>query len=339
MPKIVLHEHLDGGPRPETLVALAAEQDVSLPETTPDALADWFYASASSGSLEGYLAPFHIVTSLMQDPASLHRVAREYVEDLVADGVIYAEIRFAPELHVHKGLTPSAVVAAVADGLREGMEEAKGAIDARLILCAIRNLDHSDETARLVLNDETGLVVAFDLAGGEAGYPPARHARALKAIHDAGANLTLHAGEVPSLASLSEAAQTWGAHRIGHGVAVMLDVADGVPGALAQDLLDRQVPFEVCPLSNVQTGVCDTLREHPFEAMRALGFNVTLNTDNRLMSRTSMTHEFDEVARAFGYDFATVLNLSRAAARAVFADDATRGALVAKIDAFARENV
>lgn len=332
MPKVVLHEHLDGGPRTATLIELAASRGIKLPSTDPVVLADWFYDTATSGSLKGYLATFDTVNAVLQDAESLERVTEEYVADLTADGVIYAEIRFAPERHVAQGLTMTQVVGAVARGIRAGM--AKGSIDVRLILCAIRNFERSLEVAHLVSNDPTGLVVAFDLAGGEDGNPPRNHNAALRHLSEAERPYTLHAGEIPSLPSLREALQTYGANRIGHGVAAMLDVhpETGAPGPILQDALARGVPFEVCPTSNLQTGVCATMAQHPFDAMRKLGLSVSINVDNRLMSRTSLTQEMAVVAEAFDYDLTDLAELSQNAAGAIFATDEERSTLVERIN-------
>jgi len=332
MPKVVLHEHLDGGPRTATLIELAADRGIKLPSTNPAVLADWFYDTASSGSLEGYLATFDTVNAVLQDTEALERVAEEYVADLMADGVIYAEVRFAPERHVFQGLSMTQVVAAVAKGMRAGM--AKGPITVRLILCAIRNFDRSLEVAGLVSNDPTGLVVAFDLAGGEDGNPPRNHDAALRHLQAAERPYTLHAGEVPSLPSLREAVQTYDANRIGHGVAIMLDLdpENGSSGPILQDAVTRGVPFEICPTSNLQTGVCTTLAEHPFDAMRRAGLAVTVNVDNRLMSRTSMTHEMGALAGEFNYGMTDLAGLSGNAAKAIFATNEERSSLVTHIN-------
>lgn len=331
MPKVVLHEHLDGGPRTATLIELAAGRGVKLPSTDPAALTNWFYDTATSGSLGGYLATFDTVNAVLQDAESLERVAEEYVADLVADGVIYAEIRFAPERHVERGLSMTQVVAAVARGLRAGM--AKSSIDVRMIICAVRNLNRSLEVATLVSNDPTGLVVAFDLAGGEDGNPPRNHNAALRHLQAAGRPYTLHAGEIPSLPSLREALQTYGADRIGHGVAMLRDVdpITGAHGPILQDAVARGVPFEVCPTSNLQTGVCATMAQHPFDAMRKAGLAVTVNVDNRLMSRTTLTQEMGVLVGAFDYDLAVLGALSQNAAAAIFATDEERSALKTRI--------
>ncbi|MEP5728557.1 MAG: adenosine deaminase [Sulfitobacter sp.] len=332
IPKVVLHEHLDGGPRTATLIELAASRGIKLPSTNPVALADWFYDTATSGSLEGYLATFDTVNAVLQDTEALEHVAEEYVADLIADGVIYAEIRFAPERHIFGGLSMAQVVGAVARGIRAGMT--KGSITVRIILCAIRNLDRSLEVAGLVINDPTGLVVAFDLAGGEDGNPPHNHDAALRQVQAAERPYTIHAGEIPSLPSLREALQTYGANRIGHGVAAMLDVdpETGAPGPILQDALARGVPFEVCPTSNLQTGVCATMAQHPFDAMRKSGLAVSINVDNRLMSQTSLTQEMAVVAHAFDYDLTDLAELSQNAAEAIFATDEERSTLVKRIN-------
>jgi adenosine deaminase len=268
MPKVVLHKHLDGRPRTAMLIELAASRGIKLPSIDPLVLADWFYDTATSGSLKGYLATFYALNGVLQDAESLGRVTEEYVADLTGDGVIYAEPRFAPERHVAQGMTITQVVGAVARGIRAGM--AKGTIDVRMILCVIRNFERSLEVAHVVSNDPTGLVVVFDLAGGEDGNPPGKHNVALRHLREKESPYTLLAGEIPSLPSLREAFQTYAANRIGHSVAAMRHVhpETGAPWPILQDALARGVQFEVCPTSNLLTGVCATMAQHPFDAMR-----------------------------------------------------------------------
>ncbi|MCL2543817.1 MAG: adenosine deaminase [Microbacteriaceae bacterium] len=305
-PKVLLHDHLDGGLRPATVVALAAECGHELPEISADAIGAWFRAAADSGSLERYLDTFAHTLAVMQTPDALTRVAREAVEDLAADGVVYAEIRYAPELHLARGLTLDEVVGAVQRGLAEGTEAIGGRIVVRQLCTAMRQAARSREIAELAISWRDRGVAGFDIAGPEAGYPPSRFLDAFEHVRRENGHITIHAGEAFGLPSIWEAVQWCGADRLGHGVRIVDDIttgADGRPrlGRLASYIRDKRIPLELCPTSNVQTGAAPSIAEHPIKLLTDLRFRVTVNTDNRLMSGTSMTGELAALASAFGY--------------------------------------
>ncbi|WP_141012670.1 adenosine deaminase [Nocardioides sambongensis] len=305
-PKVLLHDHLDGGLRPATIVELAADAGHELPETDPAALADWFAAAADSGSLVRYLETFAHTVGVMQTGPALTRVARECVEDLAADGVVYAEIRYAPELHVEQGLTLDEVVGAVEQGFAEGMEATGGRIVVRALITAMRQAARSKEIAELAIAWRERGVAGFDIAGPEAGYPPSRFLDAFDFVRRNNGHITIHAGEAFGLPSIWEAVQWCGADRLGHGVRIVDDISVGNDGEvrlgrLASYVRDKRIPLEMCPSSNVQTGAAASIAEHPIKLLADLRFRVTVNTDNRLMSRTSMTEEFRLLGDAFGY--------------------------------------
>lgn len=300
LPKVVLHDHLDGGLRPETLIELAAEIGHELPSTDPSELARIFAENANSGSLVRYLEAFAHTTAVMQTAANLSRIAREAVVDLAADGVIYAELRYAPEQHLQSGLSLQEVVDAVQAGIEEGIAEAAEAghgIRAAALLCAMRHLDRSLEIAQLaVANRGTGCV-GFDIAGPEFGFRPVQHAEAFKLLREELMPVTIHAGEADGAESVGEALGLGSARRIGHGVRIHEDIEgfgtdEPVYGVIAQYALDQQIPLECCPTSNVQTAAAPSISSHPMHELRNLGFAVTINTDNRLVSGVSMSGEF-----------------------------------------------
>ena len=309
-PKVLLHDHLDGGLRPETVIALAQESGYAdLPSTDPAALAQWFADAAYSGSLERYLETFRHTVGVTQTAGALERVARECAEDLAHDGVVYAEVRFAPELHLLRGLTEREVVEAVLAGFRQGEERAAAEgrrIRIGVLLTAMRTATHSRQIAELAVEYRDQGVVGFDIAGAEAGFPPTRHLDAFEYLRKENAHFTIHAGEAFGLPSIWEAIQWCGADRLGHGVRIVDDIEvlpDGTErlGRLASYVRDRRIPLEMCPSSNVQTGAAPSIEEHPIGRLRRLGFRVTVNTDNRLMSGTSMTREMTLLSDAFGY--------------------------------------
>lgn len=309
-PKVLLHDHLDGGMRPETVIDLAQESGYAdLPSTDPSALAQWFAEAAYSGSLERYLETFRHTVGVTQTAGALQRVARECAEDLARDGVVYAEVRFAPELHLLRGLTEREVVEAVLAGFVQGEERAAEAghrIRIGVLLTAMRTATHSRQIAELAVEYRDQGVVGFDIAGAEAGFPPTRHLDAFEYLRKENAHFTIHAGEAFGLPSIWEAIQWCGADRLGHGVRIVDDIEvlpDGTErlGRLASYVRDRRIPLEMCPSSNVQTGAAPSIEEHPIGRLRRLGFRVTVNTDNRLMSGTSMTHEMSLLSEAFGY--------------------------------------
>jgi adenosine deaminase len=305
LPKVLLHEHLDGVLRPETVIALAKSAGYDqLPTENPEELARWFHQGANQGSLPKYLQGFVHTIAVMQTEQALERVAYEQAEDLSGDGVVYFETRFAPVFHTRAGLSHQQVVAAVLKGLERG--RADFGITSRLIICAMRNMDVSLEMAELAVDFRDRGVVGFDLAGEEGGYPPKKHVAAFHYIQRQNFSITIHAGEGYGKESIWQAIQYCGAHRIGHGTRLIDDIAiaeDGKVvklGDLAQYVLDKRIPLEICLLSNVQTGAARSLAEHPFKTFYREKFRVTLNTDNRLMSDTTMTKEFEAGAETFG---------------------------------------
>jgi adenosine deaminase len=308
-PKVLLHDHLDGGLRPQTILELAAELGHELPADDAASLGDWFAAAADSGSLVRYLETFDHTVAVMQTGPSLTRVARECVEDLAADGVVYAEVRYAPEQHVEQGLTLDEVVAAVQEGFDEGTAAAAAAghpIVVRQLLTAMRHQARSMEIAELAVAWRDRGVAGFDIAGAEAGHPPTRHLDAFEYLQRENSHFTIHAGEAFGLPSIWQAIQWCGADRLGHGVRIIDDIKvdeNGTVhlGRLAAYVRDQRIPLEMCPASNVQTGAVDSIAEHPIGLLTRLRFRVTVNTDNRLMSRTSMTDEMCALVDAFGY--------------------------------------
>ena len=309
-PKVLLHDHLDGGLRPRTIVDLARETGYrQLPTTDAGELGDWFTRAAASGSLERYLETFAHTVAVMQRREALVRVAAECAEDLAADGVVYAEVRYAPELHTGHGLGLDDVVEAVLEGFRLGSERARengGRIRVGCLLTAMRHAARSREIAELAVRYRDDGVVGFDIAGAEAGFPPTRHLDAFEYLRRENGHFTIHAGEAFGLPSIWEALQWCGADRLGHGVRITDDITehgDGTYelGRLAAYVRDRRVPLEMCPSSNIQTGAARSLAEHPIGLLTRLRFRVTVNTDNRLMSGCSMTSEMMALVATFGY--------------------------------------
>ncbi len=308
VPKALLHDHLDGGLRTSTVLELADEIGWILPETEPDALQAWFTAGAATKDLLQYLATFEHTLAVMQSEAHIERVAAEAVIDLALDGVVYAELRFAPELHQHNGLTLEAVVRAATAGFRRGEREAAAAgstIVVNAILCAMRTEHRSLEIAQVVdrLRHHDDKVVGFDLAGAETGWPPSLHAEALSFARERHLNVTIHASEPPDL-ELIDDALVHGAHRIGHGVRLRSDIStrpdDSLElGTLARYVLDHQIPLEMAPTCHVQVGAVPDVYSHPIGPMLRHGFNVSVNTDNRLMSDVMPSSELLMVTRTF----------------------------------------
>jgi adenosine deaminase len=312
-PKVLLHDHLDGGLRPATIVELAADIGHQLPRTDAAELGRWFVESADSGSLPRYLETFDHTVAVMQNAEAITRVASECVQDLAADGVVYAEIRYAPEQHLTAGLSLEQVVDAVRAGFEDGMAKAERPIVARQLLTAMRHQARSMEIAELSVAYRDAGVVGFDIAGAEAGYPPTRHLDAFEYLQRENAHFTIHAGEAFGLPSIWQAIQWCGADRLGHGVRIIDDISydpaaglDGKVelGRLAAYVRDRRIPLEMCPSSNLQTGAADSIAQHPIGLLAQLKFRVTVNTDNRLMSGTSMSRELTLLAEAFDYGLA-----------------------------------
>jgi adenosine deaminase len=310
-PKALLHDHLDGGLRPATVIELAGAVGHRLPSTDVDELGEWFTAAADSGSLERYLETFTHTVAVMQTPDGIYRVAQECAEDLAADGVVYAEVRFAPEQHLERGLSLPEVVEAVLAGFAAGAVAARSAgtpIRVGTLLTAMRHAARSTEIAELAVRFRDVGVVGFDIAGAEAGYPPTRHLDAFEYLQRENFHFTIHAGEAFGLPSIWQAIQWCGADRLGHGVRIVDDIEvareERGLGRLAAYVRDKRIPLELCPSSNVQTGAAASIAEHPIGLLRELRFRATVNTDNRLMSGTSMSREMALLVDAFGYGWA-----------------------------------
>jgi adenosine deaminase len=325
-PKVVLHDHLDGGLRPSTVSELARESRYKgLPTLDPDELAAWFIADAEGSDLVHYLEGFAHTTAIMQTRDQIERVAAECALDHARDGVVYAEIRFAPELHTDAGLTLAEVVNAVLSGFNQGMRQAAAegrTIIVRTIISAMRQAHMSEEIAALAISFRDHGVCGFDIAGPEDGFPPTEHLRAFHLIQRENFHLTVHAGEAFGLPSLWEAVQFCNAERLGHGVRIVDDISlidDRYElGRLASYIRDRRIPLEVCPTSNVHTGAALSIAEHPVELLRKLRFRVTLNTDNRLMSGITMSSEFDVCAQAFNWSLDDMMWMTINAAKSAF---------------------
>src|SRR3954471_17930699 len=306
-PKALLHDHLDGGLRPETILELADAVGHPLPAGDAEALGAWFVAAADSGSLERYLETFAHTVAVMQTEAGLHRVAKECALDLAADGVVYAEVRYAPEQHLERGLSLDAVVDAVQAGFVAGSAEAAALgrpIRVGVLLTAMRHAARSQEIAELAVRYRDAGVVGFDIAGAEAGFPPTRHLDAFEYLQRENFHFTIHAGEAFGLPSIWQAIQWCGADRLGHGVRIVDDIVGGQLGRLSSYVRYKRLPLELCPSSNVQTGAAASIAEHPIGLLADLRFRVTVNTDNRLMSGTSMSREMTLLCEAFGYGWA-----------------------------------
>jgi adenosine deaminase len=327
-PKALLHDHLDGGVRPATVIELAeACGYTGLPTTDVDELAQWFVSGANQKDLVLYLEAFDHTLAVMQTRDALMRVAAECAEDLAADGVVYAEVRFAPELHTEGELGLDDVVSAVIDGFRLGSDRAAAAgrpITLYALLTAMRTQARSSEIAEVAVRWRDDGVVGFDIAGAEAGFPPTRHLDAFQLVARENFHITIHAGEAFGLPSIWEALQWCGAERLGHGVRIVDDItadSDGRPvlGRLAGFVRDRRVPLEMCPTSNVHTGAAPSIAEHPIGLLRRLRFRVTVNTDNRLMSDTTLSKEFAALVDTFGYGWDDVEWLTTNAMKSAFA--------------------
>lgn len=335
LPKILLHDHLDGGLRPSTLIELAGQIGHELPSTDADELARIFAQNANSGSLVRYLEAFAHTTAVMQTAENLRRVAREAVVDLARDGVIYAELRYAPEQHVAGGLSLQEVVEAVQDGLDEGMEQAVSeglSIRAAALLDAMRHLDRSLEIAQLALDNRGTCCVGFDIAGPELGFPPADHREAFALLRDNHLPVTIHAGEADGVESVSQALGLGAARRLGHGVRIHEDIAgfgteEPELGVVAQHALDQQIPLECSPTSNVQTGAAASIAAHPMSELRDLGFAVTVNTDNRLVSGVSVSGECLALVEQAGWTKEDLFEAQLTAAWAAFVPYDDRAAL------------
>lgn len=326
-PKALLHDHLDGGVRPATVLEIADRIGYDkVPATDADELAAWFRIRSHSSSLERYLEQFSHTVAVMQTPDALHRVAYECVEDLAADAVVYAEVRFAPELHLQKGMSLDAVVDAVLVGFADGQRDAAAAgrpITVRCLVTAMRHAALSREIAELAIRFRDKGVIGFDIAGAEAGNPPTRHLDAFEYLRRNNARFTIHAGEGFGLPSIHEAIAFCGAERLGHGVRIVDDISvadDGTMhlGRLSSIVRDKRIPFEMCPSSNLQTGAVARIAEHPFDLLARARFRVTVNTDNRLMSDTTMSDEMLLLAETFGYGWTDLERFTINAVKSAF---------------------
>lgn len=334
LPKISLHDHLDGGVRPATIVELARDLGVEVPEADGDRLAAWFHEQSDSGSLVDYIKTFDVTLGVMQTADALRRIAREFVEDLAADGVVYAEVRWAPEQHLERGLSLQDAVDAVQDGFEEGEDAAEQAghdIRVSQILSAMRQSDRSLEIAQLAVANRDNGVAAFDIAGPEDGYAPSGHREAFDYLAAEFFPVTVHAGEAAGLDSIRSALIDGRALRIGHGVRLASDLEvvsrEGEEvfvqfGTLARWVRDREIPLELAPSSNLQTGAIaawgEQWEDHPFDLLYQLGFAVTVNVDNRTQSRTSLTRELAALAETFEYDLDDLQTFQLNAAAAAF---------------------
>ncbi len=305
-PKVLLHDHLDGGLRPSTVIDLA---DISgykeLPSSNVEKLSEWFHEGANRRDLNLYLETFAHTVGVMQDEYSCHRVAKECAEDLAEDGCVYAEIRFAPSLFTTQKLSIHEVIEAVLSGFSEGSSGTN--LTLRTIITAMRTSNDSKTIAEAAVDFRDKGVVGFDIAGREAGYPPTDHLEAFQLLQRENFHFTIHAGEAFGLPSIWEAVQYCGAERLGHGVRIIDDIeldssGNYILGSLASFIRDRRIPLELCPTSNIHTGAVQSLEEHPIGLLKELGFRVTVNTDNRLMSNVSMTSELLSLNKAFDWD-------------------------------------
>jgi len=347
LPKVSLHDHLDGGLRPQTVIDLAAEIDFELPTTDVAKLRRWFIDQSSSGSLEEFLETFSVTTAIMQTAPQLTRVAREFVLDLVADGVIYGEVRWAPENHIEGGLSLDEAVEAVTAGIAEGIDAAAATgHDIRIgqIICAMRQADRSLEVAELAVRHRPNGVVGFDVAGPEVGFPASRFAEAFAYLAKNYLPVTVHAGEADGLASIESALFDGRALRLGHGVRIADDItvtseddeaAYVQLGPIAQWVKDREITLEICPVSNLFTDAVPTtdLGDHPFDLLYQLGFRVTVSPDDRLMTGTTISQELSQLVETFGYDLTDLEVFQQNAAASAFLSVDDREELADRISA------
>jgi adenosine deaminase len=339
LPKALLHDHLDGGLRPETIIEIAQQIGYKkLPTDDPKQLADWFEESCNSHSLVRYLETFSHTIAVMQRKEAIIRVARECAIDLARDGVVYAEVRGAPELFTEQGLSLDQVVEATLEGYKQGMAEAEregNKIRVESLLCGMRQNNRSQEAAAAVVKYRNKGVVGFDIAGPEDGFPPTNQLDTFEYLRKENAHFTIHAGEAYGLPSIWEAIQICGAERLGHGVRIIddIDFSGDKPklGTLASYVRDRRIPLELCPTSNLQTGAVKTYSDHPIGILAKLRFRVTLNTDNRLMSRTSMSNEMSECVKSFGWKFADLQRVTVNALKSSFIPFEERLEIIEKI--------
>ncbi|MEY3185447.1 MAG: hypothetical protein RIR58_183 [Actinomycetota bacterium] len=326
LPKVLLHDHVDGGLRPQTIIDIARQIDLELPSYDPDSLQDSIFASCNEGSLEKYLKNFDYTIAVMQSYENLVRVSRECVIDLALDGVVYAEVRGAPELFTQGGLTISQVIEATLQGISEGVTEAQSLnrkIETKFIACAMRHTNRSLEVAETILKFRDKGVVGFDIAGAESGFPASNHRAAFDLLHDQGFPYTIHAGEAAPFESMRDAIINCRAKRIGHGVRLIdeIDLSGDAP-KLSDDakmIRDRQIHLEMAPTSNLQTGAAADYESHPAAVLHDLGFNIALNTDNRLMSNTSLSREYVLMGNIHNWSIEDLVEMNKKAQAAAFA--------------------
>jgi adenosine deaminase len=325
LPKVLLHDHVDGGLRPQTIIEIAKEINLALPSYEADALQQIIFESCNEGSLEKYLKNFDYTIAVMQSYENLVRVSRECVLDLAQDGVIYAEVRGAPELFTQGGLSIAEVISATLEGISQGITEAKTQgkiIETYFIACAMRHANRSLEVAETVLQFRDKGVVGFDIAGAESGFPASNHRAAFDLLHDQGFPYTIHAGEAAAFTSMQDAITNCRAKRIGHGVRLIdeIDFSSDTPvlSDAAKFILDQQIHLEMAPTSNLQTGAAMSYQTHPAAILHELGFNVALNTDNRLMSNTTLTREYEVMSQAHNWDLKVAETMNQRARKAAF---------------------
>ena len=339
LPKALLHDHLDGGLRPQTLIEIADRIGYKkLPTNDPIELAKWFEDSCNSGSLVRYLETFAHTIAVMQTREGIIQVARESVIDLARDGVVYAEVRGAPELLTEQGLTSDQVVEATLEGFKQGMSEAQregNKIRVESLLCGMRQSNRSMEAAKAVVKYRGQGVVGFDIAGPEDGFPPTNQLQEFEFLKKENAHFTIHAGEAFGLPSIWQAVQICGAERIGHGVRIVedIDFSSKEPklGLLSSYIRDRRIALELCPTSNLQTGIAKIYSDHPIGKLAKLKFHVTLNTDNRLMSNTSMSHEMTQCVKSFDWKFVDLQRVTVNALKSSFIPFEERLEIIEKI--------
>ena len=339
LPKALLHDHLDGGLRPETIIEIAQKIGYKkLPTQDPKKLAEWFEESCNSHSLVRYLETFSHTIAVMQTQEAIIQVARECAIDLARDGVVYAEVRGAPELFTEQGLSIDQVVEATIEGYKQGVAEAAkegNKIRVESLLCGMRQNNRSQEAAAAVVKYRDKGVVGFDIAGPEDGFPPTNQIDTFGYLRKENAHFTIHAGEAYGLPSIWEAIQICGAERLGHGVRIVddIDFSGDKPklGLLASYVRDRRIPLELCPTSNLQTGAAKTYAEHPIGVLSKLRFRVTLNTDNRLMSNTSMSHEMTQCVKSFDWKFVDLQRVTVNALKSSFIPFEERLEIIEKV--------
>lgn len=336
LPKVVLHDHLDGGLRPSTVLDLCAELGIDPPTADPSAapdpaaVADWFADSAGSGSLPLYLATFDRTVALMQTAPALRRIAREFVEDMVADGVVYAEVRWAPVQHIADSLTQEQAVDAVQAGLDEGVAAAERAgrrIVVGQLLSYMRQLEPTDDLVEIAAARRGSGVVGIDLAGPEAGFPASRFRAQFERARELGVHVTIHAGEADGVSSMADALEC-GAERLGHGIRLADDIDGEHLGPTAARVREEGICLEVCPRSNLQTGGVEDIAQHPIDLLRRAGMRVAISSDNRLMSRTSTGAEIQLVTDTFGWSLEDLREVAETALHAGFAPAEQRRALL-----------